>query len=238
MHIEVLPDAAAAGERAARRIAECAEGGLRERGRFLLALSGGHTPQPMYEALARLPLAWRRVALFQADERAVPPASEARNWSHVARLLLAPLGASGPQTHPMPAMAAHELDAAAAEYAQTLVAAAGAPPQLDLVHLGLGSDGHTASLFAGDAALEVDDAWVAATGVQQGHRRLTLTLPALARARRSLWLVCGADKAAALARLLAGERGLPAARLPRRTAWVVADAAACPGRAPGVEEIE
>lgn len=238
MHIEVLPDCAAAAARAAERIAEWAAHAVRERGRFLLALSGGQTPQPMYEALARQPLPWPRIALFQADERAVPPASAARNWSHIERGLLAPLGRAAPRAYPMPSMAAHELDAAAAEYAQTLVATAGAPPQLDLVHLGLGGDGHTASLFAGDAALEVDDAWVAATGVHQGHHRLTLTLPALARARRTLWLVCGSDKAAALARLLAGERTLPAARLPRRAAWIVADRAACPGRALGVEEIE
>ncbi|MBN9463393.1 MAG: 6-phosphogluconolactonase [Burkholderiales bacterium] len=225
MHTELLPDATAAAQRAAAFIAEQAREAVRERGRFLLALSGGETPRPMLAALARQPLPWERVQLFQVDERAAPRGGEARNLTHLERLLVAPAGLSPGCVHAMPVEAA-DLAAGAAAYAETLVAAAGAPPVLDLVHLGLGTDGHAASLFAGDAALEVDDAWVAATGLHRGHRRLTLTLPTLDRARCLLWLVCGADKAGVLARLLDGDDAMPAGRVPRARAWIVADEAA------------
>lgn len=231
MRIEPQPDPACAARWAAAFIAERAREAVRERGRFLLALSGGETPLPMYEALARQALPWERVELFQADERAVPPASAARNWSHIERLLLGPLALPARQTHPMPAETA-DLAAAAADYAGTLVAAAGAPPVLDLVHLGLGADGHTASLFAGDAALDVDDAWVAAAAEHHGHRRMTLTLPTLAFARCVLWLVCGDDKAEVLARFVGGDPALPAGRVSRDRAWVVTDAAAARPREP------
>ena len=191
----------------------------------MLALSGGSTPLPMYEALAHEVLAWERVDLLQADERVAPPGSDARNWHQVEQRWLAAVAPAGPRGYPMPTEAP-DLFAAAAEYAQTLVMLAGAPPVLDLVHLGLGDDGHTASLFAGDPALDVDDAWVAAAGVHHGYRRMTLTLPTIDRARCVLWLVCGEGKAAMLARLVAGDEGTPAGRVPRNHAIVVADTAA------------
>lgn len=231
MRIELLPDAAAAARRAASFIAARAREAMHARGRFVFALSGGGTPRPMLQVLARLPLAWEHVELFQADERAAPHASEARNLTHLERLLVAPAAMSPGRVHAMPAEDA-DLAAAASRYAETLVACAGAPPVLDLVHLGLGADGHTASLFAGDAALEVDDAWVAATGLHRGYRRLTLTLPTLDRARCLLWLVCGADKAGVLARLLDGDDAMPAGRVPRARAWIVADEAAGRPHAP------
>ncbi len=223
MRVEMLPDAGAAARWAAAFIAERARAAVRERDRFVLALSGGATPLAMVEALAREPLPWERVELFQTDERVAPPGNAARNWTQIERRLLA---AAAPQAHPMP-VDAPDLDAAAAAYAQTLVALGGAPPVLDLVHLGLGADGHTASLFAGDPALYVDDAWVAATGVHHGHRRMTLTLPAIDRARCVLWLVCGEDKAEVLTRLIAGDETMPAGRVARNHALVVADQAAC-----------
>jgi 6-phosphogluconolactonase len=225
--VEVLPDPVAAARRAAEFIAERARQALRERGRFVFALSGGHTPLPMYEALAHQSLRWQDVEMFQADERVAPAASPARNWSNIARLLIARAGPPAPRACPMPTDAP-DLAEAATRYARTLAASAGSPPILDLIHLGLGADGHTASLFAGDAALEVDDAWVAPTGVHHGHRRMTLTLPTIAHARCVLWLVCGEDKAAALERLLDGDETLPAGRVPRDRAGVVADLAARP----------
>lgn len=167
----------------------------------------------------------------------MPPASAARNWSHIERLLLGPLALPARQTHPMRAEAA-DLAAAAADYARTLRAAAGAPPVLDLIHLGLGADGHTASLFAGDAALDVDDAWVAAAAEHHGHRRMTLTLPTLAHARCVLWLVCGGDKAEVLARLVGGDPTLPAGRVSRDRAWVVIDAAAARLGEPDTQEAQ
>lgn len=226
MRVEVLPDAASAAERAASLIAACAREAVHERGRFLFALSGGQTPLPMLRALARQSLAWECVELFQVDERAAPPGSAARNLTRLEQLLLQPVGLSAQRIHAMPVDEA-ELDGAAARYAETLVTVAGTPPILDLVHLGLGDDGHTASLVPGDAALEVDDAWVAATaGHYQGHRRMTLTLPTLDRARSVLWLVCGAAKAGVLARLLDGDGRIPAGRVSRDRALVVADVAA------------
>lgn len=225
MHVEVLPDAAAAARRAASLIAEQAHAAVRDRGRFLLALSGGRTPLAMYAALARLPLAWARVELFQTDERLVPVSNPARNWTAIARALLAGNGVMPERTHPMPCDAADPREAAM-EYAETLGVLAGSPPEFDLIHLGLGDDGHVASLFADDAALAVEHAWVTTTDVHRGHRRMTLTLPVLARARCVLWLVCGAAKASMLARLVDGDERLPAGRVPRERAWVVADESA------------
>ncbi len=229
MRIDLLPDAAAAAAHAARFVAQRAREAVRERGRFLLALSGGATPLPMFEALSGQTLPWQRIELFQADERVAPRASAARNWTQIERLLLAPLGTTPPRTHPMPVESSDPADAAK-RYAEALAALAGATPALDLVHLGLGADGHTASLFAGDPALDVDDAWVAATEVRHGYRRITLTVPTLNRACCVMWLVCGADKAEALARLLDGDDSIAAARVSRDRARVIADQAAGRGR--------
>ena len=123
-----------------------------------------------------------------------------------------------------------DLDAAAADYARTLAGIGGTPPVLDLVHLGLGPDGHTASLIPGDPVLDVADADVALTGVYQGRRRMTLTLPVLNRARRVLWLVTGPDKSDMLARLLARDPTIPAGRVRGEAAIVIADRAAAPGQ--------
>ncbi len=222
MYIELLPDADAAARRAAAFIAGRALEAVRERGCFLLALSGGETPLPMFEALAAQPLPWRHVELFQVDERIAAKGSAARNWTRIEQLLVAPLGLAPQQLHPIPVEAVDPA-AAAAQYNEMLLARAGTQPTLDLVHLGLGADGHTASLFQNDAALDVDTAWVSATGVHHGHRRITLTLPALRRARCILWLVCGEDKSAMLSRLTRGDATIPAGRVPADRAWVMAD---------------
>ena len=118
---------------------------------------------------------------------------------------------------------APELESAAERYAETLKTIAGSPPVLDLVHLGLGPDGHTASLVPGDPVLNVTDSDVALTGVYQGRRRMTLTYPILNRARSILWLVTGKDKVAALARLREGDPTIPAGRIQRNQALLLAD---------------
>ena len=132
-----------------------------------------------------------------------PPGDADRNLTHLHESLLEHAPLRPEQIHAMPVESA-DLEAAAREYAATLAAIAGTPPVLDLVHLGLGPDGHTASLIPGDPVLEVTDADVATTGVYQNRRRMTLTYPLINRARSILWLVTGSEKHEMLRRLLAG----------------------------------
>lgn len=228
--LEVLPDVAAVAARGAARIAAAAREAVAARGRFALAVSGGRTPWAMYRALAGEDVPWAAVHLFQVDERVAPAGDPDRNLAHVREALLdrAPLPPAN--VHAMPVEAA-DLGAAAARYGRELEAALGTPPALDLVHLGLGDDGHTASLVPGDPAVEVEDADVAVAGPYAGRARMTLTRPAIERARAVLFVVTGAEKAPALRRLLAADPGIPAGRLRLRAAVVLADAAAA-GRAP------
>ena len=157
---------------------------------------------------------------------AIAPAGHAdRNLTHLRASLPHRLNPVAAQIHAMPVESA-DLDEAAVRYAQTLVDIAGSPPVLDLVHLGLGPDGHTASLVPGDPVLDVTDADVALTGSYQGRRRMTLTYPVLNRARRVLWLITGEDKAAMLVRLRRGDPAIPAGRVRQDHAVVLADRAA------------
>lgn len=232
MKVEVLPDAAAAARRAATIIAEDARAAVAARGRFTMAVSGGKSPWVMLRELANEVVPWKDVHVFQIDERVAPAGDPNRNLTHLTESLLshAPLPPS--QIHAMPVEAA-DLEAAASAYAKTLESLAGSPPALDLAHLGLGPDGHTASLVPGDPVLQVTDRDVALTGVYQGHRRMTLTYPVLNRSRRILWLVTGADKVPALARLRAADPSIPAGRVRQDAAVVIADASAAGGAAAG-----
>ena len=215
LQVEVLSDADAVAERGAEIVAAAAEAALAERGRFTFAVSGGRTPWAMFEGLyGRMP--WEKVTIFQVDERIAPEGDPDRNLTLLQRSL-PPGGAA--DVRPLPVWA-EDLDAAAAQYAQ------GLPEQLDLVHLGLGPDGHTASLLPGDPVLDVSDGDVAVTGEYQGRRRMTLTYPAINRARKILWLVAGEDKIDALARLRTSDTSIPAGRISTADALVVADAAA------------
>jgi 6-phosphogluconolactonase len=190
---------------------------LDERESCSLALSGGTSPRRMFEYLGGLAIPFERVEIFQVDERVAPDGFPDRNL----RLLHEHLPAAAfKRVRPMP-VTASDLDAAADDYATTL------PGALDLVHLGLGRDGHTASLVPGDPVLEVSDRLVAMTaGEYEGRRRMTLTYPALDAARRIFWLVCGAANVDALSRLLAGDRSIPAGRVAARDSLVLADRAA------------
>jgi 6-phosphogluconolactonase len=212
IRFEELPGAEAVAVRAAALIADAGRAAIAARGRFTLAISGGASPLAMFERLAAAALPWSRVHVFQVDERAAPPEDDARNWKQVRALWLDRVPLPPANAHPMPVEAA-DLEAAAADYATTLVRHCGSPPVLDMAQLGLGADGHTASLVPGDPVLDVADRDVATTRPYQGHRRMTLTLPMLARARQVLWLVTGVGKREALARLRAGDRTLPAARV-------------------------
>lgn len=230
MKIEIRSDADAVAKRAAALIAEFARAAVTERGRFTLAVSGGRTPWQMLRALAGEHVPWPAVHVLQVDERVAPPGDPDRNLTHLRESLLehAPLPAQN--IHAMP-VESPDLAAAAAAYAATLRAVAGNPPVLDLVHLGLGPDGHTASLVPGDPVLGVTDADVALTGPYQGRQRMTLTYPVLDRARRILWVLTGADKVAMFARLRAGDRSIPGGCVRREQALVLADEAAMGGAA-------
>jgi 6-phosphogluconolactonase len=222
MRIDVLADAEAAAREAARFVAREAQEAVSARGQFVLAVSGGHTPWRMLRYLAGLPLPWERVHVVQVDERVAPDGDPDRNLTHLRESLLG----QAPVIHAMP-VGSSDLEAGAARYARELEAVAGTPVVLDLAHLGLGPDGHTASLVPGDPVLDVVDRDVALTaGVYQGRRRMTLTYPALDRARRILWLVTGADKSGMLERLRSGDRSIPAGRVRRDAALVLADRAA------------
>jgi 6-phosphogluconolactonase len=225
MQPAVLADAESVAARAAELIAQEAATAVAARGRFLLAVSGGRTPWMMLRALADRDLPWPRVHVLQVDERVAPAGHADRNLTQLRASLLARAPLREDQVHAMPVALADPAEAAL-RYAATLRSLAGNPVVLDLVHLGLGVDGHTASLVPGDPALEEADAEVAATGVYQGRRRLTLTYPVLDRARRVLWVVTGGDKAAMLARLCAGDAAIPAGRVRQERALVLADRAA------------
>ena len=225
MRIEALADDDAVARAAAAFTAEEARAAVAARGRFVMALSGGRTPWKMLRALADEPMPWPEVHVVQVDERVAPAGDPDRNLTHLCESLLAHCPLSPERIHAMPVESA-DLQAASRCYALTLLDIAGAGAVLDLAHLGLGPDGHTASLVPGDPVLDVADADVAPTGVYQGRRRMTLTFPALNRARRIVWLVTGSEKAEMLARLVGGDRSIPAGRIRRSEVLVLADHAA------------
>ncbi len=218
LKVEVFPSANEASQRAADLVAAAGREAVAERGSFAVGLSGGQTPWRMIGVLGDdTEMPWGETEIFQVDERVAPPGSDDRNLTHLIQML-----SIGHQSavRPMP-VTSHDLDAAARQYEEQL------PERLDLVHLGLGPDGHTASLVPGDPVLEVDDRRVAITGGEyQGHRRMTLTYPELERARKILWLVLGEKAREALARLREGDRSIPAGRVENDEMVLVTDEAA------------
>jgi 6-phosphogluconolactonase len=224
---EVLEDDGAVARRGAAIVATDAREAVAARGRFLLAVSGGRTPWRMLAALAGEDVPWSAVHLFQVDERVAPAGDPDRNLTHIRDSLLGRVALPAGNLHAMPVEGdAKDLPAAAARYGRELESLAGAPAVLDLAHLGLGPDGHTASLVPGDPVLAVTDRAVALAGPYQGHRRMTLTYPVLDGARRILWLATGAEKRPMLARLRAGDRSIPAGRVASERALLLTDRAA------------
>ncbi len=226
--LELVPDGDALARAAAvRHVIEAADAALDERGRFTLAVSGGSTPLRFFEELTHRPLPWRSIHVFQVDERVAPAGHPDRNLTGLMEHLLDRVPIPDANVHPMP-VEASDLDAAAADYAAELVEVTGPDGVLDLVHLGLGDDGHTASWPPGDPVMDVKDADVAVVGPFNGYRRMTLTPPPVNRAGRILWLVDGAAKAPALARLLDGDPSIPASRVRRDSAVILATADTAP----------
>lgn len=186
---------------------------LREKPRVSLALSGGETPGPVFRALAETRIDWRRIDIYQVDERVAARGDSARNLTGLTEALLDRVPAT---VHAMP-VEEPDLEAAAARYGAAL------PAALDVVHLGLGDDGHTASLVPGDAALDVTDRTVAVTQAYRGHRRMTLTFPVLQSAASVVWIVAAAGKAPMLERLLDADATIPAGRVPQNHAVLLTD---------------
>lgn len=225
MNMQVLADANAVAQVAAAFIAAEARAVVASHGRFIMAVSGGRTPCQMLRVLLREDVPWEGLHVVQVDERIAPLGHLDRNLTHLRESLLHDAPLRDEQIHPMP-VEFPDINDAAASYRQMLSAVADSPPILDLVHLGLGTDGHTASLVPGDPVLDVTDSDVAMTGVYQGRRRMTLTYPILNRSRRILWIVTGREKAEMLARLRAEDLSIPAGRVNRKQAVVLADCAA------------
>lgn len=214
----VFDDLDTLSDAAAHHVAEVARAAVRDDGAFHFALSGGRSPWEMLGRLTELDVPWERTVIWQVDERIAPADDPDRNLAHLREAL----GDKIAQVRPMP-VEDDDLEAAAARYGSAL------PPQLHLVHLGIGPDGHTASLVPTDPVLEVRDRPVALTAtVYQGRRRMTMTYPALARARQLLWLVSGGDKRGPLEKLLDADPSIPAGRVEAGSSIVMADRAASP----------
>ena len=225
MEIEVFADADSVAREAAKLIAAEARAAIAARGAFVMAVSGGHTPWIMLRNLAQEDMPWNAVHVVQVDERVAPEGDPDRNLTHLRESLLQHASLGPDHIYPMPVDSA-DLEAACVGYARTLQEIAGSPPVLDLVHLGLGPDGHTASLVPGDPVLNVKDTDVALAGPYQGRQRMTLTYPIIDRSRLVVWLVTGSEKAGMLARLLNGDTSIPAGRVLAENAIVLADRAA------------
>jgi 6-phosphogluconolactonase len=225
MNVEILPDVDSLAQRAAAVIAADARAAVSARGRFVMAVSGGKSPWLMLADLANEDVPWANVHVFQIDERIAPAGDPDRNYVHLRDSLLQHAPIPPEQIYAMP-VESPNVEAAAKEYAHTLEGVAGKPPVLDLAHLGLGPDGHTASLIPSDPVLDVMDRDVAITGVYQGRRRMTLTYPVINRSRRILWLVSGKDKVSAFPKLRAADPSIPAGRISQTQGLLLADRAA------------
>ena len=227
MKIEIFPDADATAKAGALLIAEEALNAVAERGIFLLAVSGGKNPWAMLKILASEELPWAQIHIFQIDERIAPEGDSDRNLTHLLESLkAAPIPPEN--IHPMPVNALDPLDGAQA-YEKSLIGLCGTPPVLDLAHLGLGPDGHTASLVPDDPVLGVDDRDVALTGIYQNRRRMTLTYPMINRSRKIFWLATGAEKAPMIGLLKAADPSIPAGKINQANAILLADEAAVAG---------
>lgn len=218
--LEVVTDAEAVARRAADVLVAAAREAIAARGRFTFALSGGRSPWTMFRDLEDEEMPWEEVGIWQVDERVAPDGDRDRNLTGIEPVIPSAAG-----LRPMP-VTEPDLEAAADRYAASL------PEAFELVHLGMGDDGHTASLVAGDPVLHVTDRDVAVTGEYRGLRRMTVTYPVLDRAGLALWLITGSDKAPMVPRLLAGDRSIPAGRVATAEQLVVVDAAAAAEVAP------
>lgn len=231
LQIEVLADDDAVAKAAAGKIAAAAREAVDSRGLFTLAVSGGKTPWAMLRDLASEEVPWSQIHVFQIDERIAPEGDPDRNLTHLHESLLGNAPIPKENIHAMPVNSADPVQGAL-EYEKTLQEFCGNPPTLDMAHLGLGPDGHTASLVPGDPVLEVADRDVALTdpvNLYQNRRRMTLTYPMINRSRKILWLATGAAKVPMIVRLKAGDHTIPGGRISQERALMLTDTAAAAG---------
>ena len=220
---EVLPDAAALATATADLVAARLAAAIEARGVATLAVSGGSTPLAFFAELAERKLPWEAVQVLQVDERVAPPGHPDRNLTGLRERLLDRVAIPPGNVHPMP-VEEPDIEAAAAAYAREIGDVTGPDGRIDVVHLGLGDDGHTASWPPGDPVVDatVD---VAVVGPFNGRLRMTLTPPVVNRAGWIVWEISGAAKAPVIARLLAGDAALPASRVRRHAVTLLTDTA-------------
>jgi 6-phosphogluconolactonase len=222
MNIKVFRNADEVAHEAAKLIAGMARETVAARGRFVMAVSGGRTPWMMLRELGKEDVPWENVHVVQVDERVAPSGHQDRNLTHLRESLLEHSPLAETNIHPMP-VESEDLVSAANAYSLALCRIAGTPPVLDLVHLGLGSDGHTASLVPGDPVLLIDNHDVAITGIYQGRQRMTLTYPVINRARHILWIITGAEKIQMLKCLINADSSVPAGLIYRDQTIILTD---------------
>lgn len=230
--VEILPDRSAIVQRSLEIVLASLQSALAERGQFTIALAGGSTPKPLYEAIASQDLSWDKIHVFWGDERYVPAAHSDSNEGMARRAWLDQVAIPPANVHPIPtdeadpAIAAQKHERQLQEFFQL---EAGEFPTLDVVLLGIGDDGHTASLFPHTEALTVRDRLIT-VGNKDGQPRLTFTYPLINQARTVIFLVTGANKQNALAHILAatGDETIYPARLiqPQGQLWWLLDQAA------------
>ena len=232
MNVEVLADSEALAEGAVEHLVRAATAAIDERGVFVWAVSGGSTPRRMLELLSvRDDLDWSRTHLFQVDERVAPVGDPDRNATMLDTALLTESFRSrhAPAGLWLMPVNADDLEAAAAEYANQMDAMTGSPVVFDVLQLGMGSDGHTASLIPGDPILDVSDRDVALSQEYQGRIRMSLTWPVLDRAKELLWVIGGESKVDAVRLFLDNDPSIPATLPTQARATVLLDEAASPG---------
>jgi len=224
MKVEVFDNTDRVALKAASFIAELARRAIADRGIFTLAVSGGTTPWKMLRAFANMDVPWEQIHFFQVDERLAPEGHPDRNLTHLLESLSGHVSIIPLHIHAM--RVEDDPEAACEDYSRTIHEIAGPAAVIDLIHLGIGSDGHTASLVPGDPVLDVIHKDVALTGIYQGRRRMTLTYPIINRARNILWLVTGSEKSEMLQRMRKGDSAIPAGRVAQDHALVLTDRAA------------
>jgi 6-phosphogluconolactonase len=228
MKTEIFPQAAQVAARTADYLEQEIRDALTHQKSFSLAISGGRTPWEMLKILSKADLPWQRINLFQVDERVAPDGHPDRNLTQLFQAISGTAMVTQLRIFPMPVLA-EDLEEGCRDYIKVLDEVTEGKG-LDIIHLGLGIDGHTASLVPGDGVMEVQDRLVACTqNTYQGRIRMTLTYPLLNGAKQLLWIVTGNEKQEMVQRLLKQDPSIPAGKIRQENALLMVDKAAMEG---------